>query len=55
MPCLIYAADLVLCGESEGRSEGDGEKFVEVCRRDLIVNADKSKVMVLGGEKERKI
>ena len=24
--------------------------FVEVCRRGLKVNADKSKVMVLGGE-----
>ena len=51
LPDLLYADDLVLCGESEehlrvmvGRSDG-------VCRRrGLKVNAGKSKVMVLNGE-----
>ena len=43
---LLYADDLVLCSESE-----DLRVTVGVCkRRDLKVNADKSKVMVFNGE-----
>ena len=41
LPALLYADDLVLCGESEE----DLRK-----RRSLKVNAGKSKVKVLGGE-----
>ena len=41
---------MVLCGESEDLKMMV-ERFVEVCRRrGLKVNANKSKVMVLGGE-----
>ena len=47
MPCLLHADDLVLCGESEEDLRG---RFIEVCRRDLKVNAGKSKVQVLNGE-----
>ena len=51
MPGLLYADDLVLCGESEGDLKVMVGRFVEVCRRrGLNVNAGKSKVMVLGGE-----
>ena len=47
LPGLLYADDLVLCGESED------QRFVEVCRRrGLKVNGDKSEVMVLNGEGE---
>ena len=47
---LLHAGDLVLCGESEEDLRAMVVSFVEVCRRGLKVNADKSKVMVLGGE-----
>ena len=51
MPGLLYADDLVLCGESEEDLRAMVGHFVEVCRRrGLKVNAGKSKVMVLGGE-----
>ena len=51
LPGLLYANDLVLCGESEEDLKVMVERFVDVCRRrGLKVNADKSKVMVLGGE-----
>ena len=51
MPGLLYADDLVLCGESEGDLKVMVGRLVEVCRRrGLNVNAGKSKVMVLGGE-----
>ena len=47
----LYADDLVLCEVLEENLKVMVECFVEVCkRRDLKVNADKSKVMMLGGE-----
>ena len=49
---LLYADDLVLCNESEDDLRGMVERFAKVCRRKgLKVNAGKSKVMVLNGEK----
>ena len=51
LPGLMYADNLVLCGESEEDLRAIVGCFVEVCRRrGLKVNAGKSKVMVLGGE-----
>ena len=52
LPDLFYADDLVLCGESEEDLRAMvGEVLLRcVCRRGLKVNADKSKVMVLGGQ-----
>ena len=48
---LLYADDLVLCNESEEDLRVILGWFVEVCRRrELKVNAGKSKVMVLNGE-----
>ena len=48
LPGLLYADDLVLCGESEEALRAMLGCFVEVCRRGgLKVNAGKSKVMVL--------
>ena len=48
---LLYADDLVLCGESEEDLKAMVMCFVEVCRRrGLKVNVDKSKVMVSSGE-----
>ena len=45
---LLYADDLVLCGESEEDLRAMVGQFVEVCRRrGLKVSAGKSKVMVL--------
>ena len=41
---------MVLCGESEGDLKVMVRRFAELCRRVLKVNADKSKVLVLGGE-----
>ena len=51
LPGLLYADDLVLCGESEEDLKAIVGCFAEVCRRrGLKFNAGKSKVMVLGGE-----
>ena len=50
MPGLLYASDLVLCGESEEDMRAMVGRIVEVCRRGLNVNAGKSKVIVLGEE-----
>ena len=51
MPTLLYADDLVLCGESEKDLRAMFGIFAEVCRgRGLKVNAGKNKVMVLNGE-----
>ena len=48
---LLYADDLVLCGESEEDLRPMVGRFAEVCRgRGLKVNAGKNKVMLLGGE-----
>ena len=48
---LLYADDLVLCGELEEDLRGIMEHFVEVCRKiGLKVNAGKIKAMVLGGK-----
>ena len=48
----MYVNDLVLRGESEEDLKVTVGRFVQVCRsRDLKVNANKSKVMVLGVEK----
>ena len=50
---LLYADDLVLCGASEEVLKVMFGCFVGVYkRRGLKVNADKSKVRVLGGRKE---
>ena len=51
MPGLLYADDLILCGESEEDLRVMVGWFAEVCiRRGLKANAGKSKVMVLNGE-----
>ena len=48
---LLYADDLVLCGEPEEDLRVMVGQFAEVCRRrELKVNVGKSKVMVLSGE-----
>src|SRR5678816_4589043 len=48
VPYLLYADDLVLCGESEESLSGMVERFGRVCkRRGLKVNIDKSKVTVV--------
>ena len=53
MPGLLYADDLVLCVESKEDLRVIVRRFFKVCRRrDLKVNAGKSKVMVLNGEEE---
>ena len=50
LPGLLYAEDLVLCGESEEELRAMVGRFVEVCRRRrLKVNAGKSKVIFLNG------
>ena len=55
MPGLLYADDLVLYGDSEEDLRVMVGCFAEVCRRrDLKVNAGKSKVMVLGWEESVK-
>ena len=46
---LLYANDLVLCGESEEDLKVV-RRFVEVCRRGGLISNEKSMVMVLGGE-----
>ena len=49
---LMYADDLVLCGESEDDLRAMVRRFVVVCRRrGLEVSAGKSKVMGMNGEK----
>ena len=49
---LLYADDLVLCGESKEDLRAMVGWFVEVCRkRGLKVNAGKSKVIVMNREK----
>ena len=51
LPGLLYADDLVLCGESEEDLRAMVVRFVKVCkRRGLKINAGKSKVMVMNGE-----
>ena len=53
MSDLLYADDVVLCGESEEDLRATVGRFAEVCRRiGLKVNADKSEVMKLCGEEE---
>ena len=41
LPGLLYADDLVLCGESEEDLRVKLERFAEMCRRGLKVNAGK--------------
>ena len=51
LPGLMYADDLVLCGEWEEDLRTIVGRFAEMCRRrSLKDNAGKSKVMLLGGE-----
>ena len=51
-PSLLYADDLVLCGEWEENLRAMVGHFVEVCRRrGLQVNTGKSKVIVSSEEK----
>ena len=51
MPGLLYADDLVLCGELEENLRVTVGRFAEVCRmRGLKFNIGKSKVMVLNSE-----
>ena len=48
---LLYADDLVLCGESEEDLRAMVGRSVEVCRRrGLKVNTSKRKLMMLGRE-----
>ena len=55
LPGLLYADDLVLCGESEEDLRGMVGQFAEVCRRrGMKVSAGKSMVMVLNEEEELK-
>src|SRR5678815_3430774 len=54
VPYLLYADDLILCGESEESLRGLVERFCIVCkRRGLKVNVDKSKVMVVSEDSPR--
>ena len=54
LPCLLYADDLVLCGESEESLKKLIEDFGRVCKsRGLKVNVEKSKVMVVSGENKQ--
>ena len=51
LPSLLYADDLVLCGELKEDLRMMLRQFAEMCRRrGLEVNAGKSKVMVLNRE-----
>ena len=50
MPSLLYADDLVLCGESEEELRSMVGRFAEMCRRGVKVNAGNSEVMILNGE-----
>ena len=51
LPGLLYADNLVLCGELEEDLRAMVGQFVEVCRRKgLKVNAGKSKAIVMNGE-----
>ena len=50
LPGLLYANDLVLCGESKEELRAMVGRFTEVCRRGLKVNEGMSEVMVLNGE-----
>ena len=47
---LLYADDLVLCGESDEDLRSMLGRFEECRRRGLKINAGKSEVMVLNGE-----
>ena len=52
LPGLLYVDGLILCESEEDLGVKVG-RFVEVCRRrGLKVNADKSKVVVINGDKE---
>src|SRR5678815_1343878 len=54
VPYLLYADDLVLCGECEESLRGLIERFGRVCkRRGLKVNINKSKVMVVSVDSPR--
>ena len=50
LPGLLYADNLVLCGELEKEPRGDDGTFVEVCRRSLKVNVGKNEKMVMNVE-----
>ena len=51
LPGLLYTDDLLLCGELEEELRAMVGWFVEGCRRrELKVNADKSKVILMNGE-----
>ena len=51
LPSLLYANDLILCGESEKDLRVMLARFVEVYRRrGLKANPGKSKAMVMNGE-----
>ena len=47
---LLHTHDLVLCSELEDDLKMRVERFVKVGKRSLKINADKSRVMVLGRE-----
>ena len=51
LPGLLYAYNLLSCGESEEDLRAIVGRYIEVCRRrDLKVITGKSKVMLLGRE-----
>ena len=51
LPGLLYADDLVQCGESEEELRAMVRQFAEMCSKRLLkVNAGKSKVIVMNGE-----
>ena len=53
LPGLLYADDLVLCGESEEDLRALVRRFLEVCRRrGMKDNTSKSKVMIMNGKED---
>src|SRR5678816_2703914 len=54
VPYLLYADDLILCGESKETLRGLVERFGKVCKRSgLKVNVYKRKVMVVSEDSPR--
>ena len=54
LPGLFYTDDLLLCGKLEEDLRLMVGRFAEACkRRELKINAGKSKVVVLNGEEKR--
>ena len=50
LPGLLYADDLILYGDVAENLKVMMRNFVKISRRDMKVNANKRKVMVIEGE-----